>query len=115
VAPQWLLLSDERGRALVPTASVVTVTGLGRQVAPEPGTVLRRLGLGHVLRGLARDRAPVTLHAGSSTLSGTIDRVGADHLDLALHAQGEVRRAAAVSGVATVAFAHLEQVRGPAG
>ncbi len=115
VAPQWLVLADERGRVLVPTASVVAVTGLGRQVAPEPGTVLRRLGLGHVLRGLARDRAPVSVHAGSATLTGTIDRVGADHLDLALHAPGEVRRAAAVTGVAAVAFAHLEQVRSQAG
>lgn len=114
VAPQWVVLADERGRVLVPTASVVAVTGLGRPVAPEPGTVLRRLGLGHVLRGLARDRAPVAVHAGASTLTGTIDRVGADHLDLALHAPGEVRRASAVSGVAAVAFAHLEQVRGRA-
>jgi uncharacterized protein YjeT (DUF2065 family) len=115
VAPQWVLVVEDRTPVLVPTAAVVTVSGLARAVAPEPGTVLRRLGISHVLRGLARDRAAVTVHAGRDVLAGTIDRVGADHLDLALHDPGEARRPGAVSAVVAVAFAHLQQVRGGAG
>ena len=111
-----MLVVDEsttvRTPVLVPTRAVVAVRGLTRAVAPAPGPVLRRLGTGHVLRGLARDRAPVSVHAGAEVLTGTIDRVGADHLDLALHDLGEPRRPGAVAAVAAVAFAHLLQVRG---
>lgn len=114
VAPQWLLLLQDRTPVLVPTTAVVAVQGLARAVAPEPGRVLRRLGLGHALRALARDRSAVAVHAGGEVLTGTVDRVGADHLDLALHAAGEPRRAGAVTAVAAVAFAHLHQVRGGA-
>lgn len=114
VAPQWVLLVEDRTPVLVPTAAVVAVHGLARVVAPEPGTVLRRLGIGHALRGLARDRTAVTVHAGREVLTGTIDRVGADHLDLAVHDLGEARRPGAVSAVVAVAFAHLQQVRGGA-
>ncbi len=114
VAPQWVLLREDRTPVLVPAAAVVAAHGLARAVAPEPGTVLRRLGLGHALRALARDRAPVTVHAGRERLTGTIDRVGADHLDLALHPAGEPRRPGAVTSVAAVAFAHVHQVRGGA-
>ena len=118
VAPQWVLLVEEGAAArtpvLVPTRAVVAVRGLARAVATAPGPALRRLGVGHVLRGLARDRAPVSVHAGGEVLTGTIDRVGADHLDLALHDLGEPRRGGAVGAVAAVAFEHLAQVRGGA-
>ena len=46
-----------------------------------------------------------------SVLPGTIDRVGADHLDLAEHGRGELRRAAAVRQVRLVPLAALVAVR----
>lgn len=114
VAPQWLLLEEGPAQVLVPTTALVAVRGLGRAVAPEPGVVLRRLGLGHALRALARDRTPVAVCAAGSVLTGTIDRVGSDHLDLAVHAPGEPRRAGAVSAVLAVAFAQIQAVRSSA-
>lgn len=112
IAPEWLTLAGEAGPVLVPLHAVAWVDGLGRSVAPPAGQVLRRLGLGAALRALARDRAGVRVLTSGGTVTGTIDRVGADHLDLAEHAPGEPRRASAVRGVLTVPFAALRAVCG---
>ncbi|WP_456826400.1 hypothetical protein [Cellulomonas sp. P5_E12] len=104
-APEWLLLADSPARrALVPMSAVVAVDGLVAHAAPAPGVVEARLGLGHALRALARDRAVVRLDAGGGELSGRIERVGADHLDLA--DEGRSGRAAWA-----VPFAALRVVR----
>ncbi|MDX6199125.1 MAG: hypothetical protein QOJ79_2276 [Actinomycetota bacterium] len=102
----WLLLAETGARELlVPLASVLGVTGIGvRTAVPgSEGEVGRRLDLRWALRGLARDRAgvAVVLRDGS-TVSGTLDRVGADHVDLAEHPPGEARRAVAVRQVRVV-------------
>lgn len=115
VAPEWLLV-EERGSlpTLVPLGAVLSVAGLGAR-AEDPvgaGAVVARLGLGVALRAVARDRAPVSLVlVDGSTLAGTVDRVGADHLDLAEHAPGELRRSRDVRGVRAVPFAALGAVR----
>jgi hypothetical protein len=89
-APQWLLLETPPARrALVPLAAVAAIEGLATDAAPAAGVVESRLGLGQVLRALARDRVEVRLSAGGVELVGRIDRVGADHLDVAeLSTQG---------------------------
>ncbi|MBL7495229.1 hypothetical protein I6A84_29450 [Frankia sp. CNm7] len=92
----WLLLEDAGGvEALVPARSVLAVRGLLGESAPpgHEGRVGARLDLRHALRGVARDRSGclVTLSDGR-TVSGTVDRVGADFVDLAEHAPGEFRR-----------------------
>jgi hypothetical protein len=110
VGAEWLVLAVGPAQALVPLHAVVAVSGLSRRVAPPPGVVLRRLGLGHALRALARDRAGVRLVTAGGDLTGTIDRVGADHLDLAEHPAGEARRAGAVRAVLAVPFAALRAV-----
>lgn len=94
--PDWLLLADEGGRdALVPLAAVLGIVGLDPRAAAEPGSegvVHARCGLGIALRALARDRAAVACTAiDGSTVSGTVERVGADHLELAVHPVGESR------------------------
>lgn len=115
VAPEWLLLEERGGPStLVPLAAVLAVAGLGAR-AEDPtgeGAVVARLGLGVALRAVARDRSPVALVlVDGGVLSGTIDRVGADHLDLAEHAPGELRRAREVRGVRSVPFAAIGAVR----
>ena len=111
----WLLLDEQSGReALVPTTAVLGVAGLPRATAPPDGDsrVGKALDLRWALRGLARSRAGVVLvlvDGGSAT--GTLDRVGADHVDLAEHPAGEARRAAAVRSVRLVPLAALAVVR----
>lgn len=114
----WLLLDEDGGRAaLVPLAAVLAVAGLPRSAAvpddsPAATRVRRALDLRRALRGLARDRAGVAVWLrDGSVLAGTVDRVGADHLELAEHAPGEARRSAAVRSVRLVPLAAVSAVR----
>lgn len=111
VAPAWLVLAEDVTRVLIPTSAVLRVDGLGRHLAAEPGKVLRSLSLGHALRALARDRAGVAVMVAGAAVTGTIDRVGADHLDLAMHAPGELRRRQVVVGPTTICFSAIDWVK----
>jgi hypothetical protein len=108
----WVLFERPGGAAtVVPAAGLASVGGLGRATEPLPDEVGRGLDLRFLLRGLARDRAPVRLALrDGGSLAGTIDRVGADYLDLAEHPAEEPRRPAAVVGVRTVAISALAAV-----
>jgi len=115
VGSQWLLVAETGGReVLVPSTSVVSLAGL-RAWSGTPGSagqVFARLGLGHALRGIARDRLPVQVWlTDGSVVSGTVDRVGADFLEVTEHGTGEPRRRGDVTGVRTVPFAALAMVR----
>lgn len=114
VGSDWLLLEDARGaECVVPLAAVVSVGGLGAG-SREPGTegaVPARLRLAHALRGIARSRAPVVITTvDGGVVHGTVDRVGADFVEVAEHPPGEPRRVAAVHGVRTVATAAIATV-----
>jgi hypothetical protein len=110
----WVLLSEQGERELlVAVAAVRTVAGLDRGTGvPAAGEVARRLDLRWALRGLARDRSPVqVLLDDGGALTGTVDRVGADFLELAEHAADEPRRSAAVQGVRGIALDAVAAVR----
>lgn len=111
VGADWLLLEDA-AQVVVPLAAVVGVEGLTRAASGEPGALARRVGLTVVLRRLARDRVVVRVATvDGGTAVGTLDRVGADHLDLALHEQDEYRRGRAVRAVRVVPLSAVVQVR----
>lgn len=114
VGAQWLLLRDAAGRdVLLPWSAVLSLTGLGvgSGVPGEGGEVFRRLGLGAALRAIARDRAPVGVGlVDGSAISGTLDRVGLDFVEISEHPVGEARRPAQVGAVRSVAFAGLASV-----
>ena len=115
VGVDWLLLTDAQGReVVVATGAVIAVAGLGAGTAPATaeGAVARRLDLRRALRGLARDRAAVTvLLEDGSVLGGTIDRVGADFLELAEHPLDQPRRRAVVTSVRAVPLPVVVAVR----
>jgi hypothetical protein len=117
VGSDWLLVDEVRGEALVASASVLTIAGLGRLSAVPltegVGSVVpARLGIRSVLRGIARDRSPVRLHlVGGVIIDATIDRVGADFVEVATHAAGELRRYDEVREMLVVATAALVVVR----
>lgn len=117
VGTDWVLLDqggtlEGRGReVLVPLAAVTAVEGLGRATGPgPPGS--RRLGLRAALRAVSRDRAVVRLHdTDGDHVTGTVDAVLADHLDLARHPDDAPRRATQVRGVVSVPYAAVALVR----
>jgi len=112
VGPDWALVETAPGRpCLVALAAVRGITGLGPG-ARTPSVVAKRFGLGAALRAVSRDRAVVELaDVDGRAATGTIDVVGADHLELAEHAPDELRRAANVTGRVLVPFWSLGSVR----
>ena len=111
-----VLNDNNRHQVLVPHIAVDTYAGLGRFSVSEPSAVRRSIGLANALRGLARDRSELTvmLRSGSaqdSGMTGVIDKVGRDYLDLAALRPGEARRAPHVGHVMTIPFSALAAVR----
>lgn len=84
VGPTWVLLTDGGREHLVPLAAVASASGVGPLSAAPAGEVHRRLGLGHALRAVSRDRSAVRVVTSGGVLDGRIDGVGADHVALAL-------------------------------
>ena len=111
----WLLIDEGSGReALVARSALRVVYGLGRlsAVPGSEGPVLARMTLRSALRGIARDRSGVRVHlVDGEVLDATLDRVGADFVEMARHAPGEARRRSEVRDVALVPFAALAAVR----
>jgi hypothetical protein len=114
VGQDWLLIGQEDGHeVLVLTSAVSAVRDLHRRAQADVGrnAVLARLGVVSPLRAVARDRATVrvALRDGSQ-ITGTPERVGADHLDLVVHEVGEPARSAGRERV-TVPFDAIAVVR----
>ena len=111
----WVLVGTLRQERLLPLAAVAAVGGLARDAEPAPeGPVRRRLPLTVVLRRLARDREPVELAVhGGRQYRGTLERVGADHVDVAVRRSDEPVRDAAER--VTLPLPALLQVRIAAG
>lgn len=117
VGADWALLDHGgtlggRGReVLAPLAAVTAVEGLGRGHDRDAGGG-RRLGLRAALRAVSRDRAVVRLHdRDGDHVTGTIDAVLADHLDLTRHPDDSPRRASQVRGVVSVPYGALALLR----
>ena len=111
-----LVLQAAHHQVLVPYAAVIHYTGLSRLAVAEPSKVRQRLGLASALRGLSRDRTRLSVLAGrgaggETRLHGVIDRVGRDHLDVAVTEDGEDRRASNVRQTVTVPFSALVALR----
>jgi len=110
-----LVLDEPQHQVLVPYAAAVHYGGLSRLAVPEPSKVRQRLGLASALRGLARDRARVTILVSrgpvESGLHGVIDTVGRDFLDLALTPAVGDRRPGNVRQVLSIPLAAVAAIR----
>jgi hypothetical protein len=111
VGADWLLLQSGAERlVLIPTGVVRSVTGL-RPGSQEPSLVSRSMGLGAALRAVSRDRATIELtDVDGHVLTGTLDAVGADHLELAEHPVDEPRRPGNVRAVHLVPFSAVAAI-----
>lgn len=83
----WVLLAGAGRDVLVPAEAIRWVDGVGRSAPEQQGAELR-IGLGHVLRGIAQEEARVSVVAGGRTVVGVIDRVGRDHLEIDVEGVG---------------------------
>ena len=115
IGPEWVLVAEASGgEALVALGAVRSIGGLSRlsSVPSADGVVSARLGLRSALRAVAVDRSGVRVVLRDGTaLEGTLDRVGADFVELAVHSIGEARRRGEVRDVAVIALAELCAVR----
>ncbi len=121
----WLagdVVDDSRS----PAQCILPVTGLAsllltrrqvRQSLTPPASIASgrgitdRLSLAFVLRDLCRRRASLELSLPGATLHGTLDLVGRDHCDLALHECGTPRRESEVSSYRIVPITQIVFVR----
>jgi hypothetical protein len=117
VGADWVAVVPAEGRSGAVLAPFASVSSIGmphpdllrsaRPAAARPG-LSDKLTFGYVLRDLVRRRAGVVVHLVTGrALSGTIDRAGADHFDLAVHEPGAPRRADAVTGHRIIPFPAL--------
>jgi hypothetical protein len=127
VGADWVALAPPEGRARAIVAPLASIESIGmphaellRSARPSAGpprsSLAERVTFGFVLRDLSRRRVGVAIHLTSArALTGTIDRAGVDHLDLAMHEPGEHRRADAVTGHRVVPFASVAWIAVDAG
>jgi hypothetical protein len=114
-----LLASAPPGaQCVVPLAAVASVLLQPQQVegsltfeTESSARLSDRIGLAFVLRDLCRRRMSVEMQTPTERLFGTIDRVGRDHLDLAVHDAGSLRRAGEVLEMRIVPLTHIGLVR----
>ena len=71
-------------------------------VAVREPRLLDRLTVSFLLRDLCRRRAAVVVRTRTGSWTGTVDRVGRDHLDLAVHEPGSPRRSRSVEQIRVI-------------
>ncbi|MGK9148801.1 hypothetical protein KXS11_14325 [Plantibacter flavus] len=115
----WLQASSGlAGRELIVPLSAVAALALSPaqadwsldELGASEDRLLDRLTISFVLRDLCRRRSSVVVHTLTERWAGTIDRVGRDHLDLAVHEPGSARRATAVEQIRIIVFSQIVMV-----
>ncbi len=103
-------------QAAVPFAAVDALLLTPAQAADslvpvaEASELGARLGIAFLLRDLCRRRATLTIRTRTGEATGTIDRVGRDHVDLAEHELDQPRRTGAVARVRVIPLDQLVSV-----
>jgi hypothetical protein len=115
--PDFVALRTTDGRQHLVTLGPAVSLRVAADVRLAPaagGRVASRYGLPLALRELARRREPVMVSlADQSVVTGTIELVGRDYLELAEHELGDVPRRATVTGHRLVPLAAVTAVSLP--
>ncbi|MDH2442945.1 hypothetical protein QDR37_03200 [Amnibacterium sp. CER49] len=103
-------------QAILPLTGVGALLPTAEQIGLEPpppreGALTDRLGLPFVLRDLARRRRTLEVTTRRGVLTGTLDRVGRDHVDLAVHPLDEPRRSTSVVRLEVLPLTEVVLVR----
>jgi hypothetical protein len=117
IGKDWLQagvgVSEDR-EVIVPFGAVAAVAMTQAQVdwsldevAVREPRLLDRLTVSFLLRDLCRRRSAVVVSTRTGRWTGTIDRVGRDHLDLAVHEPGSPRRNRNVEQIRVIVFSEL--------
>lgn len=110
----------ELAQCILPLAAVASLAVprelLRESIRPLPearggGGIADRIGLAFVLRDLCRRRTRVDVSGVSGAFVGTIDRVGRDHLDLAVHEADAPRRQSLVRRIVVLPIDGIVLVR----
>lgn len=106
------------GACIVPLAGIgsvlLTRDQISRSLEPlpeRPGSVTGKLGLSIPLRDLARRRSHCEITTVTGTFYGTIDRVGRDHIDVAMHDVDTPRRQTGIGTFRLVPLVDLTLIR----
>lgn len=110
--------ANDEVASVIPLDAVAAVTlpagpaAVRRSLLAVPDdTLTARIGFGYLMRQVARRRAVVRVHTlGGGIITGTIDRAGADHLDIADHDPDDARRDENVRAVRLVPIGHVVSV-----
>ncbi|GAA4762613.1 hypothetical protein [Citricoccus nitrophenolicus] len=113
VGSSWVGGSDRTGSLVLNLDAVAAIDSPLPVTAPQDSPGRRNLGVGFLYRSLSRARAGVVVSGleGRVLGEGTIDRVGLDHLDLAVHPRDEQRRGRNVRGLRVIPYGAIHLVR----
>jgi hypothetical protein len=113
VGADFVLLTQAHAETVIPLSAIVLLDGVGPGAVGTDvaGRVVSRLGLVAVLRSLARDRSTVRLRLDAGrVMVGTVQRVGSDFLQLAVHEAEESPRPRSVRATPLVPLERLLSV-----
>lgn len=84
VGEGWVALHEESGgrRTVVPLPAIALIEGLPVRARPAEESLRSSLGLGSMLRTIARDRSVVRLETTAGGVMGRLAAVGADAVDV---------------------------------
>lgn len=112
VGADWVLIEERPDRPVLVSYQAVRSLALPAARLSPTGAVARAFALGAALRAVSRDRSVVdVVDLDGHLVTGTVDAVGRDVLDLAEHPADLPRRPANVRTVRTVPFAAVAAVR----
>lgn len=118
VGNDWVGIEHGEMLSIVPVGSISSISASAGPLLRSTrdvrlGGLSGRITFGFLARDLARRRTTVGVRSSDELFSGTIDRAGVDHLDLAIHDAGSPRRSSEVQAYRLFPFAAIVALEMP--